>query len=160
LTCTSREGKFKHAAQFDITAGVAGVQLAEGALAFNVPHGLLEHSDVVTLFHEFGHLVHYILANSQRFAALAGISTEWDFVEAPSQMLEEWAWHADVLRKFATNAMGEPIPVELVARMRAADEFGNGIQVAVQNFNSSVSFRLNRDLPSDHTAEIARLQSE
>jgi thimet oligopeptidase len=155
-----REGKFKHAAQFDITAGIAGAQLAEGALACNVPRGLLEHSDVVTLFHEFGHLVHHILANGQRFAALSGIATEWDFVEAPSQMLEEWAWDADVLRTFASNDAGEPIPSELVARMRAADEFGNGIQVAVQNFYSAVSYRLHSDLPSDRTAEIARLQNE
>jgi thimet oligopeptidase len=153
-----REGKFKHAAQFDITAGIAGSQVAEGALACNIPTGLMEHSDVVTLFHEFGHLVHHILAGGQRFAALAGISTEWDFVEAPSQMLEEWAWDATVLRSFATNAAGEPIPEELVNRMRAADEFGNGIQVRVQTFYSAVSLGLHRDLPTDRTAEIAALQ--
>ena len=155
-----REGKFKHAAQFDITAGIAGVQLAEGSLACNLPRGLMEHSDVVTLFHEFGHLVHHILANGQRFAALAGIETEWDFVEAPSQMLEEWAWDATVLQSFAINAAGEPIPASLVERMRAADEFGNGIQVAVQNFYSAVSFRLHEDLPSDRTALIRELQDE
>jgi thimet oligopeptidase len=153
-----REGKFKHAAMFEMAVGLEGAQIAEGALACNLPIGLMEHSDVVTLFHEFGHLVHHILANGQRFAALAGIATEWDFVEAPSQMLEEWAWDADVLRTFATDAAGEPIPAELVARMRAADEFGNGIQVCVQTFYSAVSYRLHRDLPSDRTAEIQQLQ--
>jgi thimet oligopeptidase len=153
-----REGKFKHAAMFEITTGIAGSQLAEGALACNLPNGLMEHSDVVTLFHEFGHLVHHILANGERFAALAGIATEWDFVEAPSQMLEEWAWDADVLRGFAINAAGEPIPAELVARMRRADEFGNGIAVRTQTFYSAVSFYLHRDLPADRTAEIAELQ--
>jgi thimet oligopeptidase len=153
-----REGKFKHAAMFEMSVGIEGAQIAEGALACNLPIGLMEHSDVVTLFHEFGHLVHHILANGQRFAALAGIATEWDFVEAPSQMLEEWAWDAAVLRTFATNAAGEPIPVELVARMRAADEFGNGIQVCVQTFYSAVSYRLHRDLPADRTAEVRELQ--
>jgi thimet oligopeptidase len=154
-----REGKFKHAAMFEISAGIAGVQLAEGALACNLPTGLMEHSDVVTLFHEFGHLVHHILANGQRFTALAGIATEWDFVEAPSQMLEEWAWDAEVLRGFAINAAGEPIPVELVARMRAADEFGNGIGVRTQTFYSAVSFFMHRDLPADRTADVVRLQN-
>jgi thimet oligopeptidase len=155
-----REGKFKHAAQFDITAGIVDVQLAEGALVCNLPRGLMDHVNLVTLFHEFGHLVHHLLANSQRFAALAGIQTEWDFVEAPSQMLEEWAWDADVLRTFATNAAGEPIPIELVGRMRAAHEFGKGIQVAVQNFYSAVAYRLHSDIPADRTAEVARLQDE
>ncbi|HMH57994.1 MAG TPA: M3 family metallopeptidase [Galbitalea sp.] len=155
-----REGKFKHAAQFDITAGIAGTQLAEGALACNLPRGLMEHSDVVTLFHEFGHLVHHILASGQQYAALAGIETEWDFVEAPSQMLEEWAWDATVLQTFALNAAGSAIPAELVARMRAADEFGNGIQVCVQNFYSAVSYRLHQDLPVDRTAVIEQLQDE
>jgi thimet oligopeptidase len=153
-----REGKFKHAAMFEMTVGLDGAQLAEGALACNLPTGLMEHSDLVTLFHEFGHLVHHILANGQRFAALAGIATEWDFVEAPSQMLEEWAWDPTVLRTFATNAAGEPIPEELVTRMRAADEFGNGILVCVQTFYSAVSYRLHRDLPADRTAEVQELQ--
>jgi thimet oligopeptidase len=155
-----REGKFKHAAMFEMAVGIEGAQLAEGALACNLPVALMEHSDLVTLFHEFGHLVHHILANGQRFAALAGIATEWDFVEAPSQMLEEWAWDATVLRTFATNAAGEPIPEELVARMRAADEFGNGIMVRIQNFYSAVSYRMHRDLPADRTAEVQRLQDE
>lgn len=155
-----REGKFKHAAQFDMAAGLAGEQLAEGSLACNLPRGLMEHSDVVTLFHEFGHLVHHILANGQRFAALAGIETEWDFVEAPSQMLEQWSWDAAVLQTFATNAAGEPIPTELVERMRAADDFGNGMSVATQNFYSAVSYRFHQDLPADHTAEVQELQKE
>ena len=155
-----REGKFKHAAMFEIAAGVAGVQLAEGALACNLPTGLMEHSDVVTLFHEFGHLVHHILANGQKYATFAGIATEWDFVEAPSQMLEEWAWDADVLATFAVNSAGEPIPAELVRRMRAADEFGNGLFVRTQTFYSAVSYRLHLDRPADRTAEIERLQGE
>ena len=155
-----REGKYKHAAMFDITAGVAARQLAEGALVCNLPTGLMEHSHVNTLFHEFGHLVHHIVANGQKYADFAGIATEWDFVEAPSQMLEEWAWDPNVLRTFATNAAGEPIPVELVNRMRAADEFGNGLSVRTQTFYSAVSFFLHRDRPDDRTAAIERLQDE
>ena len=70
----------------------------------------MEHNDVVTLFHEFGHLVHHVLGGQQRWARFSGVATEWDFVEAPSQMLEEWAWDADVLRPSPSTTDGKPIP--------------------------------------------------
>ena len=92
-----REGKFKHAAQFTLVDGLAGRQLAEGVLVCNFSRGLMEHDHVVTLFHEFGHLLHHVLAGAGEWTRFAGVATEWDFVEAPSQMLEEWAWDADVL---------------------------------------------------------------
>ncbi|HEX3679591.1 MAG TPA: M3 family metallopeptidase [Galbitalea sp.] len=155
-----REGKFKHAAMFPIRVGIPGLQLAEGALACNLPRGLMEHADVTTLFHEFGHLVHHILANGQKYATFAGIGTEWDFVEAPSQMLEEWAWDPDVLATFAINDAGEPIPAELVKRMRAADAFGNGLYARTQTFYAAVSYLLHRDRPGDRTAEVQRLQAQ
>ena len=66
----------------------------------------MTHDEVTTFFHEFGHLVHDILGGAQRFARFTGVATEWDFVEAPSQMLEEWAWDAGVLRSFAIDADG------------------------------------------------------
>ena len=85
------------------TDGVTGRQLPEGVLVCNFPRGLMEHDDVVTLFHEFGHLIHHVLGGHQRWARFAGVATEWDFVEAPSQLLEEWAWDAAVLEGFATD---------------------------------------------------------
>ena len=105
-----REGKFKHAAQFDMVKGVAGDQLPEGVLVCNFARGLMEHDEVVTLFHEFGHLVHHVLGGQGRWLRFSGVATEWDFVEAPSQMLEEWAWDADVLATFARNAAGRDDP--------------------------------------------------
>jgi len=119
-----REGKYKHAAQFTLVDGLAGRQLPEGVLVCNFSRGLMEHDHVVTLFHEFGHLLHHVLAGHGEWARFAGVATEWDFVEAPSQMLEEWAWDPEVLRSFAVDAAGEPIPADLVARMRAAEDFG------------------------------------
>jgi thimet oligopeptidase len=153
-----REGKFKHAAQFDLVGGVTGRQLPEGVLVCNFPRGLMEHTDVVTLFHEFGHLVHHILAGNQRWIRFSGVATEWDFVEAPSQMLEEWAWDAEILRSFAVDADGKPIPHELVQRMRAADEFGKGYFVRTQMFYAALSYLVHRDRPQDLTAAVRDLQ--
>ncbi len=153
-----REGKFKHAAQFDLVGGITGRQLPEGVLVCNLPRGLMEHRDVVTLFHEFGHLVHHILGGRQRWARFSGVATEWDFVEAPSQMLEEWAWDADILRTFAADADGVPIPGELVTRMRAAKDFGKGMFVRSQLFYTAVSFVLHGDRPADHTLAVRELQ--
>jgi thimet oligopeptidase len=153
-----REGKYKHAAQFTIANGVAGRQLPEGALLCNFGKGLMEHDHVVTLFHEFGHLVHHVLGGHVGWTRFSGVATEWDFVEAPSQMLEEWAWDADVLQSFATNADGEPIPADLVARMRSADDFGKGIQARQQMFYAAVSYFFHTERPADLTARQVELQ--
>ncbi len=153
-----REGKYKHAAQFDLVPGIRARQLAEGVLVCNFPRGLMEHDDVVTLFHEFGHLVHHILAGRHRWARFSGVATEWDFVEAPSQMLEEWAWDAEVLRSFATDAAGEPIPSELVAKMRRAEEFGKGFHALTQMFYAALSYRIHHSVPEDTTDLVQALQ--
>ena len=154
-----REGKYKHAAQFDLVPGIAGRQLPEGVLVCNFPRGLMEHDDVVTLFHEFGHLVHHVLAGRHRWARFSGVATEWDFVEAPSQMLEEWAWDADVLRSFASNQAGEPIPADLVTKMRAANEFGKGFFARTQMFYAALAYQLHQQVPDDTTAMVRDLQS-
>jgi thimet oligopeptidase len=154
-----REGKFKHAAQFDLAGGIAGRKLPEGVLVCNFPRGLMEHQHVVTLFHEFGHLVHHVLAGRQRWARFSGVATEWDFVEAPSQMLEEWAWDARVLRTFALDADGTPIPDDLVDRIRAAKDFGKGLFVRTQIFYTAVSYLLHRDRPADHGAAVEAAQA-
>lgn len=141
-----RPGKYKHAAMFGLAHGLAGGTQPEACLVCNFPRptgdnpALLEHDQVTTFFHEFGHLLHNLFGGRQRFLRFSGIATEWDFVEVPSQMYEEWAWDAGVLGAFATHhETGEPIPAELVARMRAADEYGKGLQVAVQMFYAMLS---------------------
>jgi thimet oligopeptidase len=153
-----REGKYKHAAQFDLRPGVVDRQLPEGVLVCNFSRGVMEHGDVVTLFHEFGHLMHHVLGGRQRLARFTGVATEWDFVEAPSQLLEEWAWDPEVVRGFAVDADGEPIPAELVERMRAARDFGAGYFVTTQSFYAALAYRLHRDLPEDTTAMVRDLQ--
>lgn len=155
-----RERKYNHAAQFDLAPGVAGRQLAEGVLVCNFPRGLMEHDDVVTLFHEFGHLMHHVLAGRHRWVRFSGVATEWDFVEAPSQLLEEWAWDASVLALFATDETGRPIPAELVERMRAAEEFGKALSARTQMFYAAVSYRFHQEVPEDLTARLRELAEQ
>jgi thimet oligopeptidase len=155
-----RAGKFSHAACFPLVPGVSGRSLPEAVLLCNFSRGLLAHDDVVTFFHEFGHLVHDILGADHRWVRFSGVATEWDFVEAPSQLLEEWAWDAEVLRSFTANAAGEPIPAELVEKMRVADAFGRALEVRRQLGHANVSYRLHVDRPSDLQAETERLYSE
>lgn len=150
-----RAGKFNHAAQFPLRPGIAGRSLPEGALVCNFPTGLLEHDDVLTFFHELGHLVHEVLGGHQPWAMFSGVATEWDFVEAPSQLLEEWGWDAGVLASFATNAAGEPIPAALVERMRRADAFARGAWTRRQLNFTALSYGLHADPPADLAAFTA-----
>ena len=141
-----RPGKYSHAASFGIRNGVEGIQIPEGALVCNLPGGnpddpgLMEHGDVVTFFHEFGHLMHGMFAGHQRWEPISGLSMEWDFVEAPSQMLEEWCWRPQVLQTFAKHYQsGVPIPADMVDRMRKADWFGRATQISFQTLFSAIS---------------------
>lgn len=161
-----RENKYKHAAAFPIQAGVAGKRLPVAALVCNFPGGgdepgYMEHHQVVTFFHEFGHLLHHLLAGRQRWVEQSGIATEWDFVEAPSQLLEEWAWQPDVLRIFARNDKGETIPDELIDKMLRARNFGKGLFVKHQMFYAALSLGLYDRSPEglDPTAFMKELQS-
>lgn len=152
-----RDGKYKHAAQFDLVRGVAGTQLPEGVLVCNFGRGLMEHDEVVTLFHEFGHLIHHVLAGRTEWVRFSGVATEWDFVEAPSQMLEEWAWDPEVLATFASDAEGETIPAELVVAMRRADDFGKGYDARTQMFYAALSYDFHVHETDDLTARLREL---
>ncbi len=161
-----RDGKYKHYAQFTLASGVRGRRLPEGVLVCNFPRpgaelALLEHGEVRTFLHELGHLMHHVLGGHTRWAVQSGVATEWDFVEAPSQMLEEWVWDPEALAGFARHVeTGAPIPAELVARMRAADEYGKGLWVRQQMFYAALSLELHRRNPAglDTTAVVAELQ--
>ncbi len=126
-----REGKFNHFAQFGI---IGGKRLPDGkyqrptvALVCNFPPpsegkpSLLSHSDVETLFHEFGHVMHSILTRAQ-YARFAGTNVPRDFVEAPSQMLQNWVWDKKVLDTFAADYRdpSNNIPAETIEKMKEA----------------------------------------
>jgi len=141
-----RPNKYNHAAEFPIRTGVAGRQIPEASLICNLPGGepddpgLMTHDDVETFFHEFGHLVHTLVSGRHQWIGIGGISTEQDFVEAPSQMLEEWTRDAKTLQTFARHYQtNEPIPAALVARMRRASEFGKALTVRQQMVYAKLS---------------------
>jgi len=122
-----RDGKYEHANAIPLRYGV-GSTIPVGVLVFNVPNGLMEHSDVVTFLHEYGHLLHHIFGGQkQRWAGQSSFSTEWDFVEAPSQMLENWVYDYDTLKQFGVDAAGNPIPRDLVEKMNRARYFDLGM---------------------------------
>jgi thimet oligopeptidase len=141
-----RPNKYNHAAEFPIRTGLASRQIPEASLVCNLPGGdpddpgLMTHDDVETFFHEFGHLVHTLLSGRHQWIGIGGISTEQDFVEAPSQMLEEWTRDTKTLQTFARHHQtNEPIPAALVARMRRAGEFGKALSVRQQMVYAKLS---------------------
>jgi thimet oligopeptidase len=144
-----RKNKYNHAAEFDIRTGVAGKQLPEAALVCNLPGGiagdpgLCQIDDVNTVFHEFGHLMHAIIGGQRKWCGTSGIRTEHDFVEAPSQMLEEWMRDPKVLQTFAKHYQtGEPVPTELVNKMKRAQEFAKGLGVRRQMVYADLSLSI------------------
>ena len=146
-----RDGKFQHAAMFPFVNGIEGRQLPVAGLICNFPSGddLMQHSQVVTFLHEFGHLIHWMFAGHHRWANVSGINTEWDFVEAPSQMLQEWIWDYDTVSNFARNRDGEVIPEDLLTRMTAARDFGLGMGTRRQLSFAALSLALYNGDPAD-----------
>ncbi len=155
-----REGKDKWFSAAPLIPGIAGRQVPEAALICNFPGGksgepgLMQHSDVITFFHEFGHLMHAILGGQQAWAGISGIATEGDFVEVPSQTLEEFFRDPRLLASFAHHyETGEPIPAPLVLKMNQAAAFGRADWVRTQLFYTSYSL-------DTHTADPSTLDPD
>ncbi|MBQ4360896.1 MAG: Zn-dependent oligopeptidase [Proteobacteria bacterium] len=159
-----REGKYGHAASFGMYSGIEGLQLPAATLVCNFPQptpsnpALMEHNDVTTFFHEFGHLLHQLFAGRHHWAKQSGINCEWDFVEAPSQLFEDWAWDYDVLKRFAVNDKGEVIPKELVEKMKQADEVGKGVLNMRQISYAALSY--NYHVADPDNIDLLKIQSE
>ena len=126
-----REGKDKWFSTQPLILGVHGRQLPEGTLVCNFPGGtagdpgLMQYGDVVIFLHEFGHLMHHVIGGQNPYAGEAAFNVEGDFVEAPSQMLEEFFHDYRVLASFAHQYQsGAVLPRELYERMSRADTYG------------------------------------
>jgi thimet oligopeptidase len=152
-----RPAKYQHAAHWTLRTGIKDKQIPMSGLAQNFPKGLMEHSQVETFLHEFGHLLHNMFASTQKWSPVAGMSMERDFVEAPSQMLEEWIWDYDTLSQFAINEQGETIPKELVDKMVRARYFGRATGTATQIYYANLSLNFyNRDPESFDLDELMK----
>jgi Zn-dependent oligopeptidase len=147
-----REGKYGHAAAFPL---VYGRHMGDGSYRtpvaaivanFTKPTidqpSLLKHDEALTLFHEFGHILHFCLTEVG-LLRFSGFDTEWDFVEAPSQIMEHWMWQPEVLRRFAGHhETGEPIPTDLVERLVAARDLNVGLFTIRQVFLGKLDLAL------------------
>ncbi len=138
-----REGKFGHAAAFGLRYGrlengeyvkpVAAIVANFTKPTADTP-SLLQHSEALTLWHEFGHILHFCLTTVD-LVRFSGYDTEWDFVEAPSQIMENWMWEPEVLQRFARHhETGEPIPADLVRQLVAARDLNVGLITLRQMF--------------------------
>ena len=168
-----RANKYSHAAAFSVTIGKMtsnGYQKPATALVCNFPKpsdlepSLLSHDNVETYFHEFGHLVHGVLTKSP-LMAYAGTSVARDFVEAPSQMLENWVWQKESLNLFAQHYQtGETIPDSLLNKMVAAKNVNSGTKALQQIFYGILDFTLHDGYDPDKdestTDIVKKLQNE
>jgi thimet oligopeptidase len=179
-----RDGKDKWFSAAPIVTGVRGRALPEAALICNFPGGpsqrqapatapiagnsdgegedpgLLQYSDVVTYFHEFGHLMHAILGGHTEWAGLSGFATEGDFIEVPSQMLEEFFRDEKILQAFAKHYQtGETLPSEIIRTMKLAGAFGRADWVRSQLYYTTLSLDFHDQDPAniDFDAATKRL---
>jgi thimet oligopeptidase len=141
-----RAGKDKWFSTQPLAFGIHGRQLPEGVLVCNFPGGtagdpgLMQYGDVVVFLHEFGHLMHLIIGGQTPFAAQDGFMVERDFIEAPSQMLEEFFHDYGVLSSFARHYQtGAVLPRELYERMTRADAFGRASDQQRQLMYTAIS---------------------
>ncbi len=144
-----RDGKFKHAAQFTLRKGQKDKLLPQGVLVCNFPNpnqvnpALLSYDEAETMLHEFGHLIHLIVGSRQHWYDTTGHAVEWDFIETPSQMLEEWFWDMPTLSGFAKHyKTGEPVPQDLVEKLKISKDFGKGLATRRQMIFASYSLDL------------------
>jgi oligopeptidase A len=163
-----RPNKYGHAAAFTMRSGR---ELADGSYQrpmsaivanFTKPTddspSLLRHSEVITFFHEFGHILHQTLTRT-KLLRFSGSATERDFVEAPSQMLEHWVWDKDILRSFSRHyESGEPLPDDLLDAMIQAKNLSSGVLTLRQLYFANLDFAYHSPgFDGDTTAVAKRL---
>jgi thimet oligopeptidase len=168
-----RANKYSHAACFPMIAGKEtdkGYQKPVATLVCNFPPptedrpSLLSKREVETFFHEFGHVLHNVLTQT-KLSSHSGTSVARDFVEAPSQIFENWTWNYESLKLFATHyETGEVLPYALYERMLAAKNVGSGLSTLQQIYYGMIDFTLHDKYDptsAEPTTEIVKnLQNE
>jgi thimet oligopeptidase len=155
-----REGKYNHFAQFVIISGKllpnGKYQRPTVALLCNFPPAsadtpsLMTHQDVETLFHEFGHALHSVVTRA-KYGRFAGTSVPGDFVEAPSQMLQNWVWDKKVLDTFAADYRdpSKKIPADIVKKLNDAKLADAGVLYRRQFAFASLDLALHDPHPEE-----------
>ena len=166
-----REGKYNHFAEFGI---IDGKLLPDGryqrpvvALVCNFPApagdhpSLMSHDNVTTVFHEFGHAMHAILTRA-KYSRFSGTSVPQDFVEAPSQMLENWTWDKKVLDSFAADYRdpSRKIPAEILAQLKASRLATEGTVYRRQLCFGLTDLALHTEIHDDNAAQILPLSNK
>jgi thimet oligopeptidase len=139
-----RKGKYNHAAVWGFRTVATRInRTPQAGLVVNFNRQGLSLDELETLLHEFGHSLHDLLSQT-RFSSLGGTSVQLDFVEAPSQMLEAWAYDAKTLAMFkSVCASCKLVPAELIAQAKRSKSFGKGVRYARQWLYASYDFALN-----------------
>lgn len=161
-----RKGKYTHAACWSLQKGLTrpdgsyrepyAAVLANFTKPTADSPSLLKHDEVLTLFHEFGHVLHECLTEVE-LGKFAGFDTEWDFVEAPSQIMENWIWNVEVLRRFARHhETNEPIPTDLVESLVAVRDHNIGLKLLRQVYYGALDLDFHTSGPTPDLAAIDR----
>jgi len=146
-------------------AGAAARPVAHVVCNFMPPVGdapaLLTHDDVVTLFHEFGHALHFMLTRVD-YPSIAGIhGVPWDAVELPSQFMEQYAWRGEVIPLISAHVeSGEPLPRETLGRLLGSRGFHTGVAAVRQLEFSLFDFRLHAEYDPAAGGRVAELLNE
>lgn len=154
-----RDGKYGHAAVFPVRAvSTLAARRPISVLVTNFNRQGLTHRELETFWHEFGHLIHGVLSNT-RYAPQGGTSVERDFVEAPSQMFEEWARRRasfDILAKVCSAC--PPVDDDLLRRLDEARRYGKGVMYARQHLYASYDMALSKASPGEPQATWEQME--